>query len=212
MMPLENPNAGSQILGTSAIASHVLKLIKMKNITGFVVFLLTLFTVFWLFVSGSGLRKSGGKGKKQSKESMRASLDSRLVHTLWTRPGLDCVDLVFTLVWFSRGSAELLEEPGVRVSPSESMTSIPTCMPFSWFGEKDRDRDRDPSSSSSSLPYTATDASEHSHNSKNKVLCLHEVGYNHKKYICLSFEYYSEFLNPCCSWTYEWYLLEYTPC
>lgn len=34
MMPLENPNAGSQILGTSAIASHVLKLIKLKNITG----------------------------------------------------------------------------------------------------------------------------------------------------------------------------------
>lgn len=124
-------------------------------------------------MSGSGLRKSGGKGKKQSKESMRASLDSRLVHTLWTGPGLDCVDLVFTLVWFSRGSAELLEEPGVRVSPSESMTSIPTCMPFSWFGEKDRDRDRDPSSSSSSLPYTATDASEHSHNSKNKVRYLY---------------------------------------
>ncbi|KAI7809069.1 putative neurabin-1, partial [Triplophysa rosa] len=92
------------------------------------------------FPDFGGLRKSGGKGKKQNKESTRASLDSR-------------------------GSAELLDEPGVRVSPSESMTSIPTCMPFSWFGEKDRD----PSSSSSSLPYTATDASEQSHNSKNKT-------------------------------------------
>uniref|UniRef100_A0A671Q3M5 Neurabin-1 n=1 Tax=Sinocyclocheilus anshuiensis TaxID=1608454 RepID=A0A671Q3M5_9TELE len=95
------------------------------------------------FPDFGGLRKSGGKGKKLSKEATRASLDSR-------------------------GSAELLEESGARVSPSESMTSIPTCMPFSWFGEKDRDRE--PSSSSSSLPYTTADASEHSHSSKNKML------------------------------------------
>ncbi|XP_052422164.1 neurabin-1 isoform X4 [Carassius gibelio] len=95
------------------------------------------------FPDFGGLRKSGGKGKKLSKEATRASLDSR-------------------------GSAELLEESGARVSPSESMTSIPTCMPFSWFGEKDKERDRDPSSSSSSLPHTAAD--EHSHSSKNKML------------------------------------------
>ncbi|XP_026128462.1 neurabin-1-like isoform X1 [Carassius auratus] len=94
------------------------------------------------FPDFGGLRKSGGKGKKLSKEATRASLDSR-------------------------GSAELLEESGARVSPSESMTSIPTCMPFSWFGEKDKERDRDPSSSSSSLPHTAAD--EHSHSSKNKT-------------------------------------------
>ncbi|XP_073701911.1 neurabin-1 isoform X2 [Garra rufa] len=99
------------------------------------------------FPDFGGLRKSGGKGKKQSKDATRASLDSR-------------------------GSAELLEESGVRVSPSESMTSIPTCMPFSWFGEKDKERDRDPSSSSSSLPHTAAEASEHSHNSKNKSLSV----------------------------------------
>uniref|UniRef100_A0AAY5KHW2 Neurabin-1 n=1 Tax=Esox lucius TaxID=8010 RepID=A0AAY5KHW2_ESOLU len=80
--------------------------------------------------TNSGLRKSGGKGKKHDKEAMRASLDSR-------------------------GSAELLEESGGNLSPSESMTSVPTCMPFSWFG--DRDRDREPSSSSSSLPYTANE-------------------------------------------------------
>ncbi|XP_016131752.1 neurabin-1-like isoform X3 [Sinocyclocheilus grahami] len=97
------------------------------------------------FPDFGGLRKSGGKGKKLSKEATRASLDSR-------------------------GSAELLEESGARVSPSESMTSIPTCMPFSWFGEKDRDRE--PSSSSSSLPYTTADASEHSHSSKNKSLSV----------------------------------------
>eukprot|EP00063_Salmo_salar_P053917 XP_014028752.1 PREDICTED: neurabin-1-like isoform X3 [Salmo salar] len=89
-----------------------------------------------------GLRKSGGKGKKHDKEAMRASLDSR-------------------------GSAELLEESGGNLSPSESMTSIPTCMPFSWFG----DRDKEPSSTSSSLPYAATEtSSEQSQDRKNKNL------------------------------------------
>uniref|UniRef100_A0A4W5KPB4 Neurabin-1 n=1 Tax=Hucho hucho TaxID=62062 RepID=A0A4W5KPB4_9TELE len=93
-----------------------------------------------------GLRKSGGKGKKHDKEAMRASLDSR-------------------------GSAELLEESGGNLSPSESMTSIPTCMPFSWFGDRDRDRDKEPSSSSSSLPYAATEtSSEQSQDRKNKTL------------------------------------------
>nr|XP_019945484.1 PREDICTED: neurabin-1-like isoform X2 [Paralichthys olivaceus] len=98
------------------------------------------------FPDFGGLRKSGGKGKKQhEKEAMRASLDSR-------------------------GSAELLDEPGAgNLSPAESMTSIPTCMPFTWFGDKERDRDREPSSSSSSLPYTATETSgEQSHDRKNK--------------------------------------------
>ncbi|KTG36991.1 hypothetical protein cypCar_00009898 [Cyprinus carpio] len=52
------------------------------------------------------------------------------------------------------------------------MTSVPTCMPFSWFGEKDKERDRDPSSSSSSLPHATADASEHSHSSKNKSLSV----------------------------------------
>uniref|UniRef100_A0A8C7R1Q7 Neurabin-1 n=1 Tax=Oncorhynchus mykiss TaxID=8022 RepID=A0A8C7R1Q7_ONCMY len=90
-----------------------------------------------------GLRKSGGKGKKHDKEAMRASLDSR-------------------------GSAELLEESGGNLSPSESMTSIPTCMPFSWFG--DRDRDKEPSSTSSSIPYAATEtSSEQSQDRKNKT-------------------------------------------
>ncbi|XP_040912366.1 neurabin-1 isoform X2 [Toxotes jaculatrix] len=97
------------------------------------------------FPDFGGLRKSGGKGKKHDKEAMRASLDSR-------------------------GSAELLEEPGGNLSPAESMTSIPTCMPFNWFGDKERDRDREPSSSSSSLPYTATEtSSEQSHDRKNKT-------------------------------------------
>ncbi|KAF3843257.1 hypothetical protein F7725_002106 [Dissostichus mawsoni] len=97
-----------------------------------------------LMLINRGLRKSGGKGKKHDKEAMRASLDSR-------------------------GSAEILEESGGNLSPADSMTSIPTCMPFSWFGDKDRDRE--PSSSSSSLPYAATEtSSEQSQDRKNKTL------------------------------------------
>ncbi|XP_007546686.2 neurabin-1-like isoform X2 [Poecilia formosa] len=100
------------------------------------------------FPDFGGLRKSGGKGKKdKEKEALRASLDSR-------------------------GSAELLEESGGNLSPAESMTSVPTCMPFSWFGDKDRDRDRDrePSSSNSSLPYAANEtSSEQSQDRKTKT-------------------------------------------
>ncbi|XP_056281855.1 neurabin-1 isoform X2 [Pseudoliparis swirei] len=100
------------------------------------------------FADFGGLRKSGGKGKKHDKEAMRASLDSR-------------------------GSAELLEESGGNLSPADSMTSIPTCMPFSWFGDKERDRDREPSSSSSSLPYVANEtSSEQSQDRKNKTFSV----------------------------------------
>lgn len=76
----------------------------------------------------------------------------------------------FTLLVF-RGSAELLEESGVNISPSESMASIPTCMPFSWFGDKEKEKEREPSCSSSSLPYTAAEPSEQQ-DRKNKVLQL----------------------------------------
>ncbi|XP_054887501.1 neurabin-1 isoform X6 [Poeciliopsis prolifica] len=97
------------------------------------------------FPDFGGLRKSGGKGKKdKEKEALRVSLDSR-------------------------GSAEVLEESGGNLSPAESMTSVPTCMPFSWFGDKDRDRDREPSSSNSSLPYAANEtSSEQSQDRKTK--------------------------------------------
>ncbi|XP_051938753.1 neurabin-1 isoform X2 [Hippocampus zosterae] len=98
------------------------------------------------FPDFGGLRKSGGKGRKHDKGAMRMSLDSR-------------------------GSAELLEESGGNVSPADSMTSIPTCMPFSWFGDKEKDRDREPSSSSSSLPYYA-DGTEPSQDRKNKSLSV----------------------------------------
>ncbi|XP_062862405.1 neurabin-1 isoform X2 [Trichomycterus rosablanca] len=96
------------------------------------------------FPDFGGIRKSGGKGKKnQEKEAMRASLDSR-------------------------GSTELLEESGANVSPSESIASIPTCMPFSWFGDKDKDREREPSSSSSNLhQITAEPGEQQDHKNKN---------------------------------------------
>ncbi|XP_036396667.1 neurabin-1-like [Megalops cyprinoides] len=88
------------------------------------------------FPDFGGLRKSGGKGKKQDKEALRTSIDSR-------------------------GSRDLLDESGGNVSPSQSVTSVPSCMPFSWFGDRDRDRDREQaaSSSSGSLPYTTTESS-----------------------------------------------------
>uniref|UniRef100_W5ML76 Neurabin-1 n=1 Tax=Lepisosteus oculatus TaxID=7918 RepID=W5ML76_LEPOC len=105
------------------------------------------------FPDFGGLRKSGGKGKKHDKEALRGSLDSR-------------------------GSGDLLGDSAGNLSPSESMSSIPTCMPFSWFGDRDKDRDRDrdrePSSSSSSLHYTAPESSsEHSQDkSRNKSLSV----------------------------------------
>ncbi|XP_060785991.1 neurabin-1 isoform X2 [Neoarius graeffei] len=98
------------------------------------------------FPDFGGLRKSGGKGKKHDKEAMRASLDSR-------------------------GSAELLEESGPNISPSESLASIPTCMPFSWFSDKDKERDKEPSSSTSSLPQTAAEPTEQQ-DGKNKSMSV----------------------------------------
>ncbi|XP_063069475.1 neurabin-1 isoform X2 [Engraulis encrasicolus] len=108
------------------------------------------------FPDFGGLRKSGGKGKKHDKhdkESVRVSLDSR-------------------------GSAELLEDSGGNVSPTDSIASVPaSCMPFSWFGDKDKerggDRDKDPLSSNSSLPYSTTETSSvQSQDRKNKSLSV----------------------------------------
>uniref|UniRef100_H9GMQ5 Protein phosphatase 1 regulatory subunit 9A n=1 Tax=Anolis carolinensis TaxID=28377 RepID=H9GMQ5_ANOCA len=73
------------------------------------------------FPDFGGLRKSGGKGKKQEKENTRGSLDSR-------------------------GSRELLEDSANNLSASDSDSPIPTCMPFSWFGDSHKEH-----SSSSTL-------------------------------------------------------------
>uniref|UniRef100_A0A8D0L897 Neurabin-1 n=1 Tax=Sphenodon punctatus TaxID=8508 RepID=A0A8D0L897_SPHPU len=80
------------------------------------------------FPDFGGLRKSGGKGKKQEKENLRGSLDSR-------------------------GSRELLEDSGNNLSASDSDSPVPTCMPFSWFG----DSHKEPQASSSSLHFAQSD-------------------------------------------------------
>uniref|UniRef100_A0A670HNY2 Protein phosphatase 1 regulatory subunit 9A n=1 Tax=Podarcis muralis TaxID=64176 RepID=A0A670HNY2_PODMU len=76
------------------------------------------------FPDFGGLRKSGGKGKKQEKENARSSLDSR-------------------------GSRELLEDSVNNLSASDSDSPIPTCMPFSWFGDSHKEH-----SSSSTLSFS----------------------------------------------------------
>lgn len=75
------------------------------------------------FADFGGLRKSGGKGKKVDKEDRRTSLDSR-------------------------GSKELLDRSGGNLSAADSVSSIPTCMPFSWFG----DGRKEAATSDTSLP------------------------------------------------------------
>ncbi|XP_052455723.1 neurabin-1-like isoform X1 [Carassius gibelio] len=86
------------------------------------------------FPDFSGIRRSGGKGKKQESITLRGSVGSR-------------------------GSGELLDESSGNVSPSDSISSIPSCMPFSWFGDREREREREKgrSASSSSLPRIPSD-------------------------------------------------------
>ncbi|XP_040297232.1 neurabin-1-like isoform X1 [Bufo bufo] len=78
------------------------------------------------FPDFGGLRKSGGKGKRQDRENQRGSLDSR-------------------------GSRDLLDEAGNQ-SLSDSDSPVPTCMPFSWFGESHRE-----SAYSGSLSFPSSD-------------------------------------------------------
>ncbi|KAF4118687.1 neurabin-1 isoform X3 [Onychostoma macrolepis] len=89
------------------------------------------------FPDFSGIRRSGGKGKKRDSITLRGSVGSR-------------------------GSGELLDESSGNVSPSGSISSIPSCMPFSWFGdrekEKEREREKERSASSGSLPRTPSEA------------------------------------------------------
>ncbi|XP_035644691.1 neurabin-1-like isoform X2 [Oncorhynchus keta] len=87
------------------------------------------------------LRKSLSRGRKSEKEkNERRSLDHRG----------SCGDLV--------------DNPSSGVSPSGSVTSMPSCLPFSWFGERGRERlkrerEKLRSVSSSSLPYMTTGGS-----------------------------------------------------
>ncbi|KAL0966382.1 hypothetical protein UPYG_G00294650 [Umbra pygmaea] len=87
------------------------------------------------FPDFSGLRKSLSRSRKSDNEkNTRRSLDHRG----------SCGDLVDDV---NRG-----------VSPSESVTSMPSCLSFPWFGERGREREKGKlhSVSSSSLPYMTT--------------------------------------------------------
>ncbi|CDQ82014.1 unnamed protein product [Oncorhynchus mykiss] len=91
------------------------------------------------FPDFSSLRKSLSRGRKSEKDERR-SLDHRG----------SCGDLV--------------DNPSSGVSPSGSVTSMPSCLPFSWFGERGRERlkrerEKLRSVSSSSLPYMTTGGS-----------------------------------------------------
>ncbi|XP_078537686.1 neurabin-1-like isoform X2 [Lissotriton helveticus] len=66
------------------------------------------------FPDFGGLRKSGGKSKKQEKENHRGSFESR-------------------------GSREMLDDSGNNPSLSDSDSPVPTCMPFSWFGDSHKE-------------------------------------------------------------------------
>ncbi|XP_075036728.1 neurabin-1-like isoform X2 [Mixophyes fleayi] len=93
------------------------------------------------FPDFGGLRKSGGKGKKQERENQRGSLDSR-------------------------GSRDLLDEAGNQ-SLSDSDSPVPTCMPFSWFGESHKES---PSSGSLTFPPAGPDLAGEQERSRNKAL------------------------------------------
>ncbi|KAG9477327.1 hypothetical protein GDO78_002625 [Eleutherodactylus coqui] len=91
------------------------------------------------FPDFGGLRKSGGKGKKQDRENQRGSLDSR-------------------------GSRDLLDESGNQ-SLSDSDSPVPTCMPFSWFGESHKE-----SAYSGSLSFPSSDPLDEQERARLKAL------------------------------------------
>ncbi|XP_069839032.1 neurabin-1-like isoform X2 [Dendropsophus ebraccatus] len=91
------------------------------------------------FPDFGGLRKSGGKGKKQDRENQRGSLDSR-------------------------GSRDLLDEAGNQ-SLSDSDSPVPTCMPFSWFGESHKE-----SAHSGSLSFPTNDPLDEQERARLKAL------------------------------------------
>ncbi|XP_073503039.1 neurabin-1-like isoform X2 [Phyllobates terribilis] len=91
------------------------------------------------FPDFGGLRKSGGKGKKLDRENQRGSLDSR-------------------------GSRELLDDAGNQ-SLSDSDSPVPTCMPFSWFGESHKE-----SAYSGSLSFPSSDPLDEQERARLKAL------------------------------------------
>ncbi|XP_039613567.1 neurabin-1 isoform X1 [Polypterus senegalus] len=92
------------------------------------------------FPDFGGLRKSGGKGKKSEKDGLRSSIGSR-------------------------GSSDLLESSGGNLSPADSVSSIPTCMPFPWFG----DSHKETSSSNTHLHSAQSDTTVEKNRSKTNL-------------------------------------------
>lgn len=70
---------------------------------------------------------------------------------------------VFVITLRVSTSGELLDTPA-GISPSGSVSSMPSCLPFPWFSERGREKEADGgrgrerlrSVSSSSLPYLTT--------------------------------------------------------
>ncbi|XP_077304138.1 neurabin-1-like isoform X3 [Lithobates pipiens] len=102
------------------------------------------------FPDFGGLRKSGGKGKKLDRDSQRGSLDSR-------------------------GSRELLDEGGNQ-SLSDSDSPVPTCMPFSWFGESHKES---ASSGSLNFPHSGSEPSADQERSRNKSRIVIDDSYSY---------------------------------
>lgn len=67
--------------------------------------------------------------------------------------------MLYLKTTYFRGSRELLDDSGNNLSASDSDSPVPTCMPFSWFG----DSHKEPQVSSSSLHFTQSgqDSCEH---------------------------------------------------
>ncbi|XP_042320062.1 neurabin-1-like isoform X2 [Sceloporus undulatus] len=97
------------------------------------------------FPDFGGLRKSGGKGKKQEKENARGSLDSR-------------------------GSRELLEDSVNNLSASDSDSPIPTCMPFSWFGDSHKEHSSSSTLSFSQGGHDVFEQSQEKNRSKSRIV------------------------------------------
>lgn len=72
--------------------------------------------------------------------------------------------LKFIVLTFRLSSSGELLDASAGISPSGSVSSMPSCLPFPWFGERGREKEADGgrgrerlrSVSSSSLPYLTT--------------------------------------------------------
>lgn len=76
-----------------------------------------------------------------------------------------------------RGSRELLDDSGNNLSASDSDSPVPTCMPFSWFG----DSHKEPQISSSSLhfPQSGQDSCEHGQEKNRSKVKMTNLCFEH---------------------------------